>query len=144
IPDVLALMGDSIDNIPGVPGVGEVTAQKLGRQFGSLETLYQNLAVVSGAKLRGTLGRYRDQAFFSPQPALLDADVPLPCDLETFQVGEPAWPTLRSLWTELEFSSLLRQIPARVVTVSTAPVARVDPAGWREFVARAGPALAVE
>ena len=144
IPDVLALMGDSIDNIPGVPGVGEVTAQKLGRQFGSLETLYQNLAVVSGAKLRETLGRYRDQAFFSRQLALLDADVPLTFDLETFQVGEPAWPTLRSLWTELEFSSLLRQIPARVVTVSTAPVARVDPAGWREFVARAGPALAVE
>jgi DNA polymerase I len=144
IPDVLALMGDSIDNIPGVPGVGEVTAQKLGRQFGSLESLYQNLAVVSGAKLRETLGRYRDQAFFSRQLTLLDADVPLDFDVETFRVREPAWPALRSLWTELELSSLLRQIPARVVTVTAAPAPRVDPAGWREFVARAGPALAVE
>jgi DNA polymerase-1 len=144
IPDVLALMGDSIDNIPGVPGVGEVTAQKLGREFGSLETLYQNLAVVSGAKLRETLGRYREQAFFSRQLALLDAEVPLAFDLDAFRVGEPAWAALRALWTELEFSSLLRQIPAHAVTVTTAAVPRVDPAGWREFVARAGPTLAVE
>ena len=57
IPDILALMGDSIDNIPGVPGVGEVTAQKLLREFGSLEALYANLAVVTGPKLREALAQ---------------------------------------------------------------------------------------
>jgi len=144
VPDVLALMGDAIDNIPGVPGVGEVTAQKLVREFGSLEALYGNLAVVSGAKLRETLARYRDQAFFSRQLARLDPAVPLSIDLERFRVPEPDWERLRSLWTELEFSSLLRQVPTRAVMIPTAAVPQVDAAGWRAFLARAGDTVAVE
>jgi len=144
IPDVLGLMGDSIDNIPGVPGIGEVTAQKLVREFGSLEGLYENLAVVSGAKLRETLARYRDQAFFSRQLAVLDAAVPLPLDLETFRVREPEWERLRALWTELELSSLLRQLPARAARVTAAPVPQVGGAGWGDWLARAGEAAAVE
>jgi len=144
IPDVLALMGDSIDNIPGVPGVGEVTAQKLGRDFGSLERLYENLAVVTGPKLRETLAKYREQAFFSRELAVLDDRVPIAFDRETFRVREPTWETLRTLWTELEFSSLLRQIPVAPTPVSTAPVTCVDAAGWIEFLGRAGDTVAVE
>src|SRR6266700_4872294 len=64
IPDLLALMGDSIDNIPGVPGVGEKTAVKLISQFGSVERLYENLHLVAG-KLRETLATHREQAFLS-------------------------------------------------------------------------------
>ena len=71
-PTSSRLMGDSIDNIPGVPGVGEVTAQKLLREFGSLEALYANLAVVTGPKLREALARHRDQAFLSRQLAVLE------------------------------------------------------------------------
>ena len=82
IPDILALMGDSIDNIPGVPGVGEVTAQKLLREFGSLEALYANLAVVTGPKLREALARHRDQAFLSRQLAVLEGALPIEFDLE--------------------------------------------------------------
>ncbi len=144
IPDVLALMGDSIDNIPGVPGVGEVTAQKLLREFGSLEALYANLAVVTGPKLRETLARHRDQAFLSRQLAVLEGGLPIEIDLERCRVREPDWERLRALWTELEFSSLLRQIPARAVTVPTGAVPVVDRAGWREFLGRAGDRLAVE
>ncbi|MBI3454459.1 MAG: DNA polymerase I [Candidatus Rokubacteria bacterium] len=144
IPDVLGLMGDAIDNIPGVPGVGEVTAQKLLRQFGSLEALYGNLAVVSGAKLREALGRYRDQAFFSRQLAVLDAGTPVEIDLERFRVRDPDWERLRALWTELEFSSLLRQLPARAVAVPSAAVPRVDAAGWAAWLGRAGDLVAVE
>jgi DNA polymerase-1 len=144
IPDILALMGDSIDNIPGVPGVGEVTAQKLLREFGSLETLYANLAVVTGPKLRETLARHRDQAFLSRQLAVLEGELPIEFDLERFRVREPDWERLRALWTELEFSALLRQVPARAVTLPAGTVPVVDRAGWREFLARAGPRLAVE
>jgi DNA polymerase I len=144
IPDVLALMGDSIDNIPGVPGVGEVTAQKLLRQFGSLEALYANLPVVTGPKLRETLARHRDQAFLSRQLAVLEGALPIEFDLERFRVREPEWERLRALWTELEFSTLLRQIPARTVTLPAGPVPVVDAAGWQDFLARAGTRLAVE
>ena len=144
IPDILALMGDSIDNIPGVPGVGEVTAQKLLREFGSLEALYANLAVVTGPKLREALARHRDQAFLSRQLAVLEGALPIEFDLESFRVREPQWERLRALWTELEFSALLRQVPARAVALPAETVPVVDPAGWREFLLRAGGRLAVE
>jgi DNA polymerase-1 len=144
IPDVLALMGDSIDNIPGVPGIGEVTAQRLLREFGSLEALYANLTVVTGPKLRETLARHRDQAFFSRRLAVLDGSLPIPFELEPFRVREPDWTRLRALWTELEFTTLLRQIPARAVTLPADAVPVVDQAGWRAFLDRAGDRLALE
>jgi DNA polymerase-1 len=144
IPDVLGLMGDSIDNIPGIPGVGEVTAQKLLRQFGSLEALYENLTLVQGPKLRETLARYRDQAFFSRQLAVLEATVAIDLDLGRFRVGDPPWERLRALWTELEFTNLLRQLPARAVTVPATAVERADAAGWTAWLARAGDTVAVE
>jgi DNA polymerase-1 len=144
IPDILGLMGDSIDNIPGVPGVGEVTAQKLLREFGSLEALYANLAVVTGPKLRDALARHRDQAFLSRQLAVLEGALPVELHVEQFRVREPDWERLRALWTELEFTSLLRQIPARTVTLPAGAVPVVDAAGWAEFLARAGARLAVE
>jgi DNA polymerase-1 len=144
VADVLALMGDSIDNIPGVPGIGEVTAQRLIREYGSLEGLYQNLALVAGPRLRETLAKHRDQAFFSRQLAVLDADVPLTLDLEAFRVREPDWTRLRALWTELEFSTLLRQVPARTVPADGSEVPLVDAVAWRAFLARAGGRVAVE
>jgi DNA polymerase-1 len=144
IPDVLALMGDSIDNIPGVPGVGEVTAQKLLREFGSLEALYAGLPVVTGPKLRETLARHRDQAFLSRQLAVLEGQLPIALEVERFRVREPDWERLRALWTELEFTSLLRQVPARTVTLPAGTVPVVDAAGWAAFLGRAGARVAVE
>jgi DNA polymerase-1 len=111
IPDILALMGDSIDNIPGVPGVGEKTAVKLIGQFGSVERLYENLSLVPG-KLRETLAANRKQALLSRELATVSTRVPITVDLEAFRRREPDWERLRALWTELEFHSLLRQLPA--------------------------------
>jgi DNA polymerase-1 len=112
IPDLLALMGDSIDNIPGVPGIGEKTAVKLINQFGSVERLYENLTLVPG-KLRETLAANRQQALLSRELATVSTRVPLEQGLEAFQSREPDWERLRALWTELEFDTLLRQLPAR-------------------------------
>ena len=113
IPDLLSLTGDQIDNIPGVPGVGEVTAVKLLKQFGGLEGLYESLPLVGNAKLRETLARHRDQVFRARDLIRL-VDLPdLEADLGQFRREEPDWSTLRALWEELQFSSLLKTLPAR-------------------------------
>jgi len=121
IPDLLALMGDQIDNIPGVPGVGEKTAVKLIKQFGSVERLLENLPLVGG-KLRETLATNRKQALLSRQLATVSARVPLALDLEVLRRKEPDWERLRALWTEMEFSTLLKQIPQAAVQVEREPV----------------------
>ena len=120
IADVLALMGDTIDNIKGVHGVGEKTAVKLVGQFGSVARLYEHLPLVGG-KLRETLAAGRKDAFLSRELATLNRDVPLGFDLETFRRVEPDWTRLRALWMELEFTRLLKDLPAPVALVSGAP-----------------------
>jgi DNA polymerase I len=110
IPDLLALMGDSIDNIPGVPGVGQKTAVKLIGQFGSVEGLYQHLALVPG-KLRETLAANRKQALLSRELATVSTRVPLAQELKALRRVEPDWERLRAVWTELELRNLLRQLP---------------------------------
>src|SRR5688572_8520074 len=125
IVDVLALMGDSIDNIPGVKGVGEKTAVKLVNQFGSVERLYENLPLVAG-KLRETLATGRKQALLSRELASLARTAPTTLDLEAFRRVEPDWVKLRGLWMEMEFTRLVKELPATVVAVSAEPVARLD------------------
>jgi DNA polymerase-1 len=147
IPDILALMGDSIDNIPGVPGVGEKTAAKLIGQFGGVERLYENLSLVPG-KLRETLAANRKQALLSRELATVSTRVPIEVDLETFRRREPDWDRLRALWTELEFHSLLRQLPAQpVAEVAGGDVATLaDAATLEKYLAQipVGEPLAVE
>jgi len=121
IVDVLALMGDSIDNIPGVKGVGEKTAVKLITEFGGVERVYENLTLVRG-KLRETLASGRKQALLSRELALLNRSVPLTFELEAFRRTEPDWTKLRALWMEMEFTRLIKELPSAPVEVSTDPV----------------------
>jgi DNA polymerase-1 len=121
IADVLALMGDSIDNIPGVKGVGEKTAVKLVSQFGSVERLYENLPLVQG-KLRETLALSRKQALLSRELATVSRSVPLAFELESYRRVEPDWPKLRALWMEMEFSRLVKELPAPAPAPDTGPV----------------------
>src|SRR5438445_7691453 len=111
IPDLLALMGDSIDNIPGVPGIGEKTAVKLISQFGGVSRLYENLTLVPG-KLREALAANRPQALLSRELATVSTRVPIAQGLEDLRRQEPDWERLRTLWSELEFHTLIRQLPA--------------------------------
>src|SRR3989475_266001 len=110
IADVLALMGDAIDNIKGVRGVGEKTAVKLVGQFGSVERLYENLTLVPG-KLRETLAAGRKDALLSRELALLNRQVPVDVDLDAFRRVEPDWAKLRLLWMEMEFTRLVKELP---------------------------------
>jgi DNA polymerase I len=146
IADVLALMGDSIDNIPGVKGVGEKTAVKLIGQFGSVDKMYENLTLVGG-KLRETLATSRKQALLSHELASLSHSAPVTLDVEAFRRVEPDWVKLRGLWMEMEFTRLVKELPATQVAVSAEPVARLDnDAALGEYLARvpAGAPLAVE
>jgi DNA polymerase-1 len=110
IADVLALMGDSIDNIKGVRGVGEKTAVKLIAQYGSVDRLYENLTLIPG-KLRETLATGRKDALLSRELALLNRQVPLTVDLDAFRRVEPDWAKLRQLWMEMEFTRLVKELP---------------------------------
>jgi DNA polymerase-1 len=125
IADVLALMGDTIDNIKGVRGVGEKTAVKLIGQFGSVERLYENLALVPG-KLRETLAAGRKDALLSRELALLNRQVPLVVDLDAFRRVEPDWAKLRLLWMEMEFTRLVKELPPPAAAAAPEPTRR-----WR-------------
>jgi len=95
-----------------VPGVGEKTAVKLIGQFGSVERLYENLTLVPG-KVRETLAANRRQALLSRELATVSTRVPIDQGIEAFRRQEPDWERLRALWTELEFDTLLRLLPAQ-------------------------------
>ncbi|HKI99799.1 MAG TPA: DNA polymerase I [bacterium] len=106
--EVLALMGDSSDNVPGVPGVGPKTATKLVQQYGTLEALYDHLGDLKG-KLRENLETYRDSAFLSRELVTIHTDVPVQVDFGDLTL-KPAEhtrnPKLLALLTELEFQTL--------------------------------------
>ncbi len=110
------LMGDSTDNIPGVPGVGEKTAVKLISQFGDLETLYAGLDQVAG-KLREKLAENRDSAFLSRDLARLKNDADLGVDIEDLKPGQPDPEELRALYQEMEFIRFLDDLgPSRTMS----------------------------
>ena len=109
VRDILGLWGDTSDNIPGVPGVGEKTAQKLIAQYGSLENTLDHAAEQKG-KLKESLEKFRDQAILSKRLATIDVNVPLPFEPEVLRIGPRDEPALRALFTELEFNTLGRRL----------------------------------
>lgn len=106
-PDFLSLMGDSIDNIPGVPGVGEKTARDLLQQFGSLEALLERSAEVAKSKLRESLRTYAEQARLSKRLASIRTDLPVPWAVTDLTRKAPDVTGLLDLFRELEFSRLV-------------------------------------
>ncbi|HEY7492200.1 MAG TPA: DNA polymerase I, partial [Candidatus Tectomicrobia bacterium] len=101
--EILGLMGDSSDNIPGVPGVGEKTAKQLIAQFGTIEALLTRLDEVKQPKLRERLQQYAASARLSRQQATIDVATPVDISLDMLPVGAPHLESLRSLYEELEF-----------------------------------------
>ena len=112
VVDYLALCGDTVDNVPGVPGVGEKTARQLIAAHGSLDALFAHLEQVPSAALRRKLEAGRQSAVQSRELLRLVTDVPLELDPARLVWEEPDWPRLRALLRELEFFQLLRQLPA--------------------------------
>jgi DNA polymerase-1 len=118
VPDVLGLMGDAIDDIPGIPGVGEKTATALVQRIGPVETILERLDLVEQSGLRGakrlreTLGRDAETARLSKTLATIRCDVPLRLDMDALRWSGADRDELRALLTELEMHSLLRELGA--------------------------------
>jgi DNA polymerase-1 len=117
--DLLGLMGDSSDNIPGCKGVGEKTAVQLLQQFGSIENLLANTDQLKGA-LQRKVQEQVEAIRFSYFLATIKTDVPIEFDEKKLVCQEKDWDKLAPLYRELEFNSLLKQAPAEVTKV-TAP-----------------------
>lgn len=108
--DILGLWGDSSDNIPGVPGIGEKKAKNLIREFGSIENILANLEQVKENRSRESLREHADKAVLSKKLATIMLDVPLPWDEEDLRVKLPRADILQPLFEELEFRSLAKRI----------------------------------
>ncbi len=109
VTDILGLMGDSSDNIPGVPGVGLKTAQKLVTEWGGIEEIYGSLEEVGTPKMREKLAAHRDAAFLSKELVTIDTGVDVELDLEAFRRKEPDGRRLTRLLAELEFHRLAQR-----------------------------------
>lgn len=108
--DMLALMGDSSDNVPGVPGIGEKTAMKLLQDYGSVETLLEHAEDIKGKRAREGLLGHREDAVLSKQLVTIKTDLELPLDWHAFRRTSPDTEQLAALFTELEFQSLLERV----------------------------------
>ncbi|MBE6284668.1 MAG: DNA polymerase I [Mediterranea massiliensis] len=119
--DMLGLMGDSSDNIPGCPGVGEKTAQKLISEFGSIENLLEHTDQLKGA-LKKKVEENKEMILFSKFLATIKTDVPIQLDMESLKREEPNEEALRPLFEELEFRTLIDRVLKK--SVSTPPPAQ--------------------
>ena len=113
VVDVLALMGDSSDNIPGVPRVGEVTAKKWIREYGTLDQLLERAGEVKG-KVGESLREHTEDALLSRRLAAIKTDLPIPFDTEALKRSAPDPEKLKELFIELEFLSLAAEILGEV------------------------------
>ena len=108
IPDIFALSGDKIDNIPGVPGIGEKTAIQLIKEFGSLENLYKNIEK-TGNKAQ-VLKKYEAQAFNSKKLSQINTEVPVEIDLESLKRKEPKVECLLEIASKLEMKTVSMEV----------------------------------
>jgi DNA polymerase-1 len=111
VVEVMGLAGDAIDNIPGVPGIGEKTAIELIKIFGSIENLLTHLDQVRQKKLKENLETYGEQARLSRKLATIHTDAPLTYRLNDFAPSSPNQNGLREIFKELEFNKLLKELP---------------------------------
>jgi DNA polymerase-1 len=110
VADLLALKGDSVDNIPGAPGIGEKGAKDLLAQFGNIETLLERASEVQKKTYRESLMNNRDQVLLSKKLATVECNVPIEFTLEDFRTPEPDIPALKQIYKELEFHSALKEL----------------------------------
>lgn len=114
IVDILALKGDSSDNIPGVPGIGEKTAVALIKEFGNLENILSNTGRISKKSLREQIKKYEDQIKMSKMLATIVREVPIKYDFDSFKVKQPNYEKLWKIFKKLEFKNLLKKIAPKI------------------------------
>ncbi|MGB7548561.1 MAG: 5'-3' exonuclease H3TH domain-containing protein, partial [Terracidiphilus sp.] len=118
VVDVMALRGDAVDNIPGAPGIGDKGSVELIQEFGSVEAVLDRAAEVKRKSYRESLEQNRETVLLSKELATIDSHVPLELDLHAMETQPPDLEACRELFTELEFTSMLRDLaPSETATV---------------------------
>jgi len=116
--DVLGMWGDAVDNIPGIPGVGEKTAIKFIQEYGSMEGLYENVDKLKG-KMQEKVAENKEQAFMSKMLATIILDVPVEFDEDDLIMEEPNKDALAELFSELEFRTIAKKVLGKEVSVTS-------------------------
>lgn len=119
IPEIMALMGDASDNIPGVPGIGEKTAVKLIKEFGSLDGVVKNHAAIKQPKLRESISQNIPNIELSLELATVNLGAPADVSMEELLEREPDWPRLFEIFSRYELRSLVNLVPKEEQTSST-------------------------
>jgi len=137
IPDFIGLKGDTSDNIPGIPGIGDKTAGQLLAQYGSLEAVIEHAAELSPARGKA-IREHADQARFSKELATMRRDLELDCDPESLVLSPPDRSQLKEIFRRFEFRNLLRRVDELDAALpSSAPVVEGVEVLWREAVPQA-------
>jgi len=126
VTDYMALLGDSVDNIPGAKGIGEKGARELIQRFGSAEAALDHAGEVESKRYREALQNCREQVVMSKKLATLATDVPLTLDLDALRVQEPDAAALRALYAELGFTSLIKELPATPESAAAASTTKIE------------------
>src|SRR6204780_1618591 len=148
VPDVMALMGDSIDNIPGArdpndkpapgerrkAGIGEVGARQIIQQFGTAEEAIKRASEVKRSSYREALEKCGEFVILSKKLATIPTDAPVALDLDAMKVGEPDSAALRELYSELGFTSLLRELAPFADAQQTDYVPIEPPPAFKKFL----------
>jgi DNA polymerase-1 len=112
VVDYLALVGDTSDNVPGVKGIGEKTAQELVNSFGTIENILAHATEITKKRPREALLEQGDMAMLSKELVTIRCDLPITLDLEAMRMATPDYNRLRPLYVELEFHTLAKNLPA--------------------------------
>ena len=110
-PEIIALMGDASDNIPGAPGIGEKTAVKLLKEFGDLDSIIANHEKIKNARARNAVAGNIDNIRLSKELAMFHPEVPVDVPVRELALKEPDWPTIKEYFRKYEFSSLIKMVP---------------------------------
>ncbi len=128
--DVMALMGDTVDNIPGAKGIGEKGATELIQKYGTVENALAHADEVPNKRYREALQQQREQVLLSKQLATISTDVPIEMDLAALEMRTPDIATLADLYRELGFNSLLRELGSEAFA---AQAVETEAAGKRDY-----------
>jgi len=118
VVEILGLMGDASDNIPGIPGIGPKSAQRLIEEFGSVDGVLKNAGKLRNAKLRESVQKFADQAIMSRDLATIRTNAEFDFDLESARYSEPDTSVLKELFKEFEFSSLIQELKIKETSVA--------------------------
>ena len=114
-PEVIALMGDASDNIPGAPGIGEKTAVKLLKEFGNLENIIDNRENIKNARARNAVSENIENIKLSLELATFHPNVPVDVSVRDLELQDPDWGTLQEYFSRFQFTSLVRLVPKQGV-----------------------------